>query len=134
MTTSTTTEQNKTAVESDALFSIRPELLHILRHSIGLDDNGQGHDYRNHFATDPEGQDGQMCQELCAAGWMKDCGAQSMWGGVHCYCVTDHGRDVVRFHKPTEKILTPSQRRYQDFLDAESGLPFGEWLKMRSRI
>lgn len=114
---------------SDA-FSIRPELLHILRHSIGLDDHGKGRD-RNHFTTDPEGPDGQMCQELCAAGWMKDHGAQSMWGGMHCYCVTEQGKAVVRLHKPLEKRLTAAQRRYQDFLDADSGLPFGEWLKAR---
>jgi hypothetical protein len=73
-----------------------PALLHILRHSIGLDDKGNGREYRNHFATDPDSPDGRLCQELCAAGLMTDYGAPALWGGMHCYKVTDEGMVVAR--------------------------------------
>lgn len=73
-----------------------PALLHILRHSIGLDDNGAGREYRNHFATDPTTPDGKMCEELCTLGFMKDYGEQPIWGGMHCYCVTEAGMAVAR--------------------------------------
>ena len=132
MSNTVTSEPQKPApIRCTDGFSIRPELLHILRHSIGLDDHGKGREYRNHFATDLEGPDGQMCQELCAAGWMKDHGAQSMWGGMHCYCVTDEGKAAVRLHTPLKLQLSASKRRYQDYLDADCGLAFGEWLKAR---
>lgn len=105
------------------------EELHILFHSIGLDDNGHGREYRNHFATSPESQDGILCIHLCAKGLMIDQGEQSMWGGMHCYCVTDKGKAFVRSHaKPLPK-LSRSQQRYRNFLHADCGMTFGEYIK-----
>lgn len=73
--------------------------LHILRHSLGLDEEGHGHEYRNYFATAPDCDEHGDVAALC---------------GVVC------------------PELTRSQRRYQRFLDADSGMSFGEWLKCGS--
>lgn len=106
--------------------SITPIQLHILRHSIGLDDNGNGREYRNHYAADPN-------PDLIAlrdAGYMTDRGAVEMWGGLHCFIVTESGKQFVRGQKPAPVKLSRSKSRYQNFLRADCGLSFGEWLKM----
>lgn len=45
------------------------KLLHILQHSLGLDQYGRGRQYRNHFATTPESSDGSRIAELVALGF-----------------------------------------------------------------
>jgi hypothetical protein len=106
------------------------EEIHILFHSLGLDDNGHGREYRNHFATDPKSQDGILCEHLCTKGYMQDHGEQSMWGGMHCYCVTEQGKEFART-KAIHPRLTRSQKRYRAFLSADCGMRFGEWLKRK---
>ena len=122
-------------------FSISIEKLNILRHSIGYDDKG-GDRYasarsiderRNRFVTGLENRDGILCQELCAAGYMVDHGAQSTMGGDHYFQVTEEGRAVVLLHKPIPPRMTASKRRYQQFLDADCGLSFREWLGIKRR-
>jgi len=118
-------------------FSIPREQLNILRHAIGYDDNGNDNypnarsddERRNRFVTSPAHKDGQNCQRNVEQGWMADLGAQHMMSMDHFYVVTDAGKAVVRLHAPLKKRLTKSQERYRRFLDADSGLRFGEWLK-----
>lgn len=112
---------------------MRPELLHILRHSLGLDDKGRGCAYRNHFATGPDGDDFKLCQELVSLGYMKDRGTQCMWGGMHAFAVTEEGYKAEEQFRPVEK-LTRSQRRYRSWLKADCGMSFGEWLKREEAI
>jgi hypothetical protein len=116
-------------------FSISPDKLHILRHTIGYDDNG-GDRYpharslderRNYYVTSPAGKDGKLCQELCAEGCLLDRGVWTP--GEHLYQITDAGRAVVNLHKTIAPKLTPGQRRYRRFLEADSGMSFKEWLK-----
>lgn len=129
-------------VRCDDGFSISVAKLNILRHSIGYDDNG-GDRYpnarsmderRNHFVTSPKDKDGILCQELVAAGYMQDHGPATITGGGnHLYQVTEEGRAVVLLHKPVPPRLTPSKKRYQQFLDADCGRPFREWLGIKRK-
>lgn len=108
------------------------EQLHILQHSLGVDEYCRGRAYRNHYVTGP-GCDGfNDCRALADAGLMKDHGKQGeLTGGMHCFTVTDAGRAAVREQSPQPPKLTAGQRRYREFLDADCGVSFGEWLKFR---
>lgn len=115
-----------------AAFCIDPDHLKILRHSVGLDELGYGRQYRNHYATTGESIDGQMCQALCVLGFMKDHGPQAIWEGMRAYSVTEEGKRVVQLHEPIPPKISRSRRRYLDFLAADSGLTFGEYLKRKT--
>lgn len=108
-----------------------PKQIHILRHSLGLDDTGRGREYRNHFATDPGTTDWPDIEALIAAGLMEDRGEVAMWGGLHGIIVTEAGKRIARQQDPRPKV-SRSRRRYLRFLEADSGLSFGEWLKQDS--
>jgi len=104
--------------------------LHILRHSLGLDDNGHGNQYRNYFCSgkDCDGFDDLLA--LCRMKLMRPLGHQ---GANEYFAVTDEGikaalKDVV-YPK-----LTRSQIRYQRFLNADLGISFGEFLKTYDRL
>ena len=106
--------------------------LHILQHSLGLDEHGQGKAYRNHYVTGPGCDSFDDCAALAAQGLMKDHGPQGeMTGGMHCFTVTEAGRAAVKEHSPAPPKLTRSQRMYREYLAADCGYPFGEYLKWR---
>ena len=89
---------------------MRDPKLHILQHSLGLDDYGRGTEYRNRFVTGPRTVDFPLCEELVAAGLM-DVGLAPEWvGGDSVYYVTDAGRQFVRDHSPNPPKLTRSLR------------------------
>lgn len=105
------------------------ERLDILCHSLGLDDHGRGRDYRNHYVTGPGSGDFGLCQAMTVEGLMTDHGTSPLYGGDTCFTVTEAGRQYVREHAPPPPPkLTRSQRRYQRYIDADSGLEFREWL------
>lgn len=104
---------------------MKEEQLHILRHSLGIQEDGRGNEHRNHYAADPNPD----LIALCALGYMVDRGAVAMWGGMHGYQVTDSGKEFVRTNKPPP--LSPSRQRYLDYLRADSGLTFIQWLRAR---
>lgn len=108
-----------------------PKQLHILQHSLGLDEYGRGRGYRNHYAIGSESDRFEDCQALAAAGLMKDHGKLSMWGGMHGFTVTDAGKEAIRQHSPTPPKISRARARYLQFLDADSDCSFGEWLKRK---
>jgi hypothetical protein len=109
--------------------AVTAEALHILQHSLGLDRHGRGEAYRNHFVTGPGSDDFAWCERLAAAGLMHAHGEKgALTGGDHLFTVTQNGRDYVREFSPKPPKLTRSQRRYRQYLQDDSGLPFGEWL------
>lgn len=71
-----------------------PEQLHIIAHSLGVDQYGRGSQYRNHFVTSQEGEDGAICESLCAYGLMtRDNRFPSeLSGGSDVYHVTENGK------------------------------------------
>lgn len=107
------------------------EKLHILQHSLGLDRYGQGNTYRNHFVTSNGTHDWPHCQTLVSDGLMSRFPPSALTGGSDCFVVTAAGRAYVAEHSPQPPKLTDGQRRYREFLQADSGLTFGEWLKAR---
>lgn len=106
------------------------EHMHILQHALGLDQYGRGREYRNHFCTGPGSVDFLPCRALVEAGLMSERAGNPIAGGNHLFTVTDAGRRFIRENSPAAPKLSRSQRRYRDYLDADSGLSFGEWLKI----
>lgn len=109
----------------------RDPALHILQHALGLDDYGQGNAYRNHYVANVDGDSYALCMTHVEAGRMTKHGPSEMYGGgwSYCFVVTEAGRKYVREHSPRPPKLTRSQRRYREFLHADSGMSFGEWLR-----
>lgn len=105
--------------------------LHILQHSLGADQYGRGAQGRNHFATDEGGDDHRICNDLVERGLMTVRRNYQPYGGMDVFFVTDAGKRWMAENSPSPPKLTKSQQRYQDYLDADSGLRFGEWLKTR---
>jgi hypothetical protein len=120
--------------------TLTPEQLHILQHSLGCDQYGQtahransddhfGRYYRNHYVSDPTPD----LRALVNAGFMKDYPPSELYGGqdYHCYTVTEAGLTAMLEQSPKPPKLTRAQKRYQEYLDADCGMTFGEWLKRR---
>ena len=100
--------------------------LSILQHSLGLDKYGRGARHRNHFCAGED--DEPICRELVALGLMRQ-HATTTWLPYFNCSVTEAGERVIREFSPSPPKLSRSQQRYQRFLDADSGVSFGEWLK-----
>jgi hypothetical protein len=105
--------------------------LHILQHALGVDRYGQGRQYRSHFVTGHGCADYEACCALTAAGLMRDAGASELTGGDTCFVVTRAGVDFVAANsppRPPEPKLTRSQKRYRQYLDADLGVSFRQWI------
>lgn len=102
-----------------------PEQLHVLQHALGVDKHGQGEMYRNHFCAG--GTDVPICESLVALGLMETF-TRSYLPYYNC-TVTNAGRTAMMAESPKPPKLTRSQRRYREFLHADTGRKFGEWLK-----
>lgn len=103
--------------------------LHILQHSLGVDQYGEGRHSRNIFVTGPDGSDFITCTELVKAGLMINRGSSALSGGGDCFVVTPKGVDFVALNSPAKPKLTRSQKNYRNFLDADCGFSFGEWMR-----
>jgi hypothetical protein len=105
--------------------------LHILQHSLGLNKYGEGNQYRNHFATGPNGKDFDDCVALAEMGLMKDYGTLSFTGDMHCFVVTPAGIDYVALNSPPVPKVSRSKARYGRFLKYgdmfDSFLDFCRW-------
>lgn len=108
-----------------------PEQLHILQHSLGLDQYGKGNAYRNHFVTGPGTDDYPHCQELVTAGYMLEHPRSTLSGGDPVFTVTDAGKNAVTAYSPKPPRLTRSKQRYQQWLDADAPVPFRQWLGIK---
>ena len=113
---------------------MEPKLLHILQHSLGLDEYGRGTRYRNHFCTGPGSKDFEYCQTLAEQGLMVDHGPRKMFAGDHLFEVTAAGDDAVRECSPKPPKLTRSQKRYRAYLEvADCYVDFKHYLKYGNR-
>src|ERR1700675_2922297 len=104
---------------------MKPGQLHILQHALGVDQYGQGRMFRNYYVGGES-----ECRPLVALGFMTEHRASELTGGDPWFRVTDIGKQAVRDLSPAPPKLTRSQRRYREFLNADSGLSFGEWMKL----
>ena len=106
--------------------------LHILQHALGVDRYGRGDQYRSHFVTGVGSDDYADCLALVGNGLMtRRAGETLPFGGDDLFHVTDAGRAFVAEHSPAAPKLTRSQQRYRRYLDADSALSFGEWMRSR---
>ncbi len=109
--------------------------LHILQHSLGCDEYGRrrkGSD-RNRYVIGPGGDSFDACRLLTDNGLMTDTGPRVGCGGMHLFYVTDKGRKEMFAQSQVPPRLKRSAKRYLEYLDADSGLSFGEWLKTKRR-
>lgn len=105
--------------------------LHILQHSLGLDEYGRGNMFRNHFVTGEGSKDHADCMALVEAGFMGVCKSHPLAGGDDGFWVTDAGKAAVIKNSPAPPKLTRSQQNYQDYLNYDGSLSFIEFLKMK---
>ena len=103
-----------------------PAQLQILQHALGVDEYGQGKQYRNHFCAG--GDDEAACRELVAMGYMET--FERPYLPYYNCTVTEAGKTAMAAESPAPPKLTRSQQRYRLFLSHDSGLRFGEWLKV----
>jgi len=99
--------------------------LKILRHSLGTDWEGDLTWHRNYF--DPGGEDIKICESLLARGLMTK--AKTAFIGNNLYYVTEAGKQFVRENIIQKPKLSRSKERYRKYLQEDSCLDFGEWLK-----
>jgi hypothetical protein len=102
--------------------------INILQHSLGVDQYGQGEQYRNYFATGPDSSDFNDCTQLVALGLMKTQGPMKINNELHCFCVTPAGIDYVAFNSDKPPKLTKSQQRYKAYLKSGSEEGFFDFL------
>ncbi len=105
--------------------------LHILQHSLGLDQFGQGDQYRNRFVTGEGSDDYGDCMDLVAGGLMvRRDGRRLPFGEMDLFHVTDAGKAFVAEHSPHPPKITSSQKRYQAWLDGPADwMSFGDFLR-----
>ena len=110
--------------------------LHILQHALGLDAFGEGRRYRNHFVTGEGSSDFGDCCALVADGLMTQHPGNELSGGDSVFAVTRDGIAYVEANsprRPPAPKLTRSQQRYRNWLRADCGISFAEWLGVECR-
>jgi hypothetical protein len=110
---------------------LSPAQLHIIQHSLGCDQFGRGSMYRNRFITDADSDDGRECSQLVEMGLMGRKPLGGDWCGDSLFWVTESGVEAMKSASPSPPKRTAAQRRYDEYLSADSGLSFIEWLKTR---
>lgn len=110
--------------------------LHILQHTLGVGNYGDKDSYRNYFVTGVGTDDFPICEALVADGLMKRHDPRDIYGGNYCYTVTPAGIEYVATNspkRPPEPKLTRAQRNYRNFLNADCGLSFAEYMGFQRR-
>jgi hypothetical protein len=103
--------------------------LDILRHTIGEDLHGDTFQKRNHYVAG--GDDVTLCRELVELGYMVEHRATDLSGGDPWFHVTQEGNAFVAQHRVEKPKLSRSKKRYLNYLNSDSWLSFGEWLKFK---
>lgn len=111
--------------------AINQRHLEVLQHALGADKYGQGGGYRNHFCAG--GDDEATCRELVEMGLMYVFRPNASPYPYYNCAVTEDGKRVMKEISPKPPKLSRAQRRYRDFLNADSGVGFGEWIKRGTR-
>lgn len=104
------------------------QVIDVLQHSLGLNEFGEGKQYRNHFVAG--GQNLLLCRSAVASGFMKEHPATELSGGSPWFSVTPAGIEHVAANspkRPPERKLTRSQQRYRRY--REYGDMFNSFLE-----
>ena len=76
------------------------DLLHILQHSLGVDQFGRGEQYRNHFTTGDGSVDHPICMEAVERGLMHRHATSDLTRGSDLFIVTAAGKAWVAENSP----------------------------------
>lgn len=115
---------------------LSPSQLHILQHSLGLDQYGRGSEYRNRFVTGPGSKDWDDCQTLVSGACMYDHGPMSIAGGMHCFQVTDWGRLKMQEQNPEPPKISKAKQRYHEWMavgECYQDWNFIDWLRYKQK-
>ena len=110
--------------------NLSKEELHILQHTLGLDEYGEGNRYRNYYAIYPESSSRVIIDGLVQRGLMAGY-MESDFSELLYYHVTDRGEESIALNSPVRPKISRSKQRYQDYLKSEVDESFGWWLKNR---
>lgn len=113
-------------IEQSPAAGVPADQLSILRHALGVGEDGCAPSYRNHFVTGEGGRDHALCMALVAAGLMTRYSGNALTGGSDVFGATNAGRIAAVGTPPN---LTPAQRRYKEYLRTDSNLSFIDWLR-----
>lgn len=114
-----------------------PNQLHILQHALGCDeygladrvyrDEGDGcfNYYRNRYVSHADVD----LTELVDMGYMTCRAGNALTGDMPCYHVTKAGVAAMRAESPPRPKISRSKQRYLDYLRADLGCTFTEYLK-----
>jgi hypothetical protein len=108
--------------------------LHIIQHSLGLDQYGRGREYRNHFVTGPGSSDFADCEALVDGNCMVVRRNLPLAGGPgnNCYTVTNWGRRKMHEQSPEPSKVSKSKKRYLEYLEvADCFDGFRDWLRYK---
>jgi hypothetical protein len=104
--------------------TITAHQLHLLHHTLGLTPERR-EPFRNYFMAGPGHHDQADLLALEAAGLMRQGRTPSFCDdGDMLFLCTDAGKTYAIEHLP----LPPKKSRYEEYLDAEYGHSFAEWL------
>lgn len=108
------------------------KILHILQHSLGVDEYGEGSQYRNHFVTGEGSIDYPICMAAVERGFMIRRGASVLTGGDDCFQVTSEGRHWMAENSPK---LSRAKRNYREWLRIcdSTNETFIEFLRRKGR-
>lgn len=101
---------------------LTPEQLTVLRHSLGLNPDGTGRSYRNHYVAGPGHYRYQELTELIALGHMRRRATPSkiLPEGDECFHVTELGEQAAA---APEAKLSRGKRRWQAYRSVKDACP-----------
>lgn len=84
------------AASQEAKQPLTPSQLRILRHSLGLREDGCGYSFRNHYVTGEGSVDWPKCMALVESGLMRRHKGSPLSGGGDIFVVTEAGKRYAR--------------------------------------
>lgn len=107
--------------------NVTPHMLHLLHHALGLRPDRR-ESFRNHFLAGPGHHDQADLEALESAGLMKRAKTPVFCadGDVTFVC-TDAGKNYAIDNLPPQPP-EPKRNNYREYLDADYGHSFSEWL------
>ena len=107
------------------------EILHILQHSLGVDQYGRGEQYRRHFVTGEGTVDHPHCMRAVELGLMERRAGNALTGEMDLFLVTPAGQAYVRDNSPAAPKVSRSQARYDRWLRISDvcDISFGDFLR-----
>ncbi|HBT3806993.1 hypothetical protein HII21_23850 [Klebsiella pneumoniae] len=97
--------------------------IELMQHALGINERNRT-PYRNYFLAGDGHTDSEEWEKLVSDGLATSRPAPDFAGSGKLYHVTNKGEELAIAALPEPKKKT----RYEEYLDADSCLPFGEWL------